>query len=154
MFIGILLYLQRKHLVWLIYALLAAVSESLVTIFNQLGIQKADLTLTTTIRSIIMSVILIITSFALKKFDPAALRNITCSGFGWLIASEVVNELSWIFYFAALRYGLLSKVTAVGQLQFIFVIIFSIVFLGQQPSFKIVLGSLFIIGGMYLVTID
>ncbi len=45
---------------WLLYALLSAITAALVAIFGKLGLKGIDSTLATTVRSIIMAVIFLL----------------------------------------------------------------------------------------------
>ena len=60
---------------YIVYALLAAVSASFVAIFGKIGLSRVDTTLATTIRAIVMAAILVIASLILKKWNLSQIDN-------------------------------------------------------------------------------
>lgn len=138
---------------WLIFAFLSAIFAAMVAIFGKLGLQKIDSTLATTIRAIIMAAFLVIVALVMGKF-----KDFTMSGIGgkqWLliVAAGLAGALSWLFYFAALKLGLATRVAAVDRLSVVFVLVFSILLLGEHLTWKSGLGALLISGGAILMTI-
>ncbi len=54
---------------YILFALLSAVSAALVAIFGKIGLGKVDTTLATAIRAVVMAVLLVIAAIILKKWD-------------------------------------------------------------------------------------
>ena len=129
---------------WIIYALLSAAFAGLVAIFGKVGIKDIDSTLATTVRSVIMAGFLLITALMLGKvkylssIDNKALLFITLSG--------IAGALSWLMYFVALRTGPASGVVAV-------VLVFAVLFLAEQLTWKTAMGAGLITVGAILMTI-
>lgn len=138
---------------WLLLALLSAVFAALVAIFGKLGLSNIDTTLATTVRSIIMAGFLVIVTIVLGKFKHAS--GLGWSGREWLfiILAGIAGALSWLFYFSALKSGLASRVAAIDRLSVVFVLLFSIMFLGETLKWKSALGALLIAGGAVLMVI-
>ena len=136
---------------WILFALLAAVFAALVAIFGKIGIQNVDSTLATTVRSVIMAGFLTITALALGKakllstIDNKALLFITLSG--------IAGALSWLAYFVALRTGPASAVAALDRLSVVFVLLFAVLFLSEQFTWKTGLGAALITAGAILMTL-
>ena len=89
---------------WLIYALLSAVSAAGVAILGKLGLQDVDSTLATTLRAIVMALLLVIASLSLGKLR----RRVRCRHLRRVIGCSfalagVAGAASWFFYFLALR---------------------------------------------------
>jgi len=80
---------------WLIYALLAAVTAALVSIFGKLGIQSVDVTTATAIRAVIMALFLIILVFSqgISGHITEILTNKKALAF--ITLSGIVGALSW-----------------------------------------------------------
>ena len=57
---------------WIVFALISAVSAALVTLFAKIGLKNVDPILATTIRTVIMTALLICTTFILKKILSSA----------------------------------------------------------------------------------
>lgn len=136
---------------WIIYALLSAAFAGLVAIFGKVGIKDIDSTLATTVRSVIMAGFLLITALMLGKvkylssIDNKALLFITLSG--------IAGALSWLMYFVALRTGPASGVAAVDRLSVVFVLVFAVLFLAEQLTWKTAMGAGLITMGAILMTI-
>jgi len=136
---------------WIIFALLSAIFAALVAILGKVGIQNIDSTLATTVRSVIMAVFLTATALLLGKekllstIDNKALLFITLSG--------IAGALSWLAYFVALRTGPASAVAALDRLSVVFVLIFAVLFLSEQLTWKTGAGAALITAGALLMTI-
>lgn len=138
---------------WLLFALFSAVAAALVAIFGKLGLQKIDTTLATTIRSTIMAAALIILSLSLKKFSGFSLHDLTGRQWTYIILAGLAGAASWLFYFAALKLGLATRVAALDRTSIVFVVIFSALFLGEPLTWKAALGAIFMVGGAILLAV-
>lgn len=138
---------------WLIFAFLSAIFAAMVAIFGKLGLQKIDSTLATTIRAIIMAAFLVVVALAMGKFKDFSVGDIAGKQWWLIVAAGLAGALSWLFYFAALRIGLATKVAAIDRLSVVFVLVFSILLLGEHLTWKSGLGALLISGGAILMTI-
>jgi transporter family protein len=137
---------------WLIFSLLSAVSAALVAILGKLGLKNVDSTLATTIRSVIMALFLLIVSVLLKRWKDFSFSSFSSKDWLLIVLAGVAGAVSWLFYFAALKLGLASKVAAVDRLSLVFVVIFSALFLGEDFHIKTLLGALLMFGGVLLIT--
>lgn len=124
---------------WVILALLSAVSAGAVAIFGKLGLQGIDTTFATTIRAVIMAAFLVAASLALGKFDMSNLP--TGKTLLFIALSGLAGALSWLAMFGALKIGPAPGVSAIDRLSVVFVLIFSILFLGTQFTWKAALGA-------------
>ncbi len=57
----------------------------------------------------------------------------------------MATGLSWIFYFKALQVGKASLVAPIDKSSLVLVVLFSVIFLGEALSWKIVLGNLLVV---------
>lgn len=133
----------------MLFALIGAGFAALVAIFAKIGLEGVDTTFATTLRAIVMAVFLIVVALSLGKFDLGnlppgrALFFITLSG--------IAGALSWLAMFAALKLGPAPGVSAIDRTSVIFVLIFSILFLGTQFTWKAAIGALLIAMGAILL---
>jgi len=134
---------------WIIFALLSALAAALVAIFGKMGVAHLDTILATSVRSIIMTLFLLIVALALGKFKLVG--TIDNKAFTFIALSGLAGALSWLFYFFALRFGPASGVAALDRLSVVFVVIFAALFLAEQLTWKIGLGALFITAGALLM---
>src|SRR5260221_10139823 len=121
---------------WLTFSFGSAIFAALVAIFAKLGLKNIDSTLATTIRATIMAVFLIGLSLVLKKFEGFSLSTLESRDWVLILLSGIAGAVSWLFYFAALKIGLASHVASIDRLSLIFVVILSILFLGEILNFK------------------
>lgn len=138
---------------WLIFALLSAISAALVAVFGKMGLQGIDSNTATALRSIIMAVFLfLVVTFEgkLNRFseivaDKRALLFITLSG--------LAGAMSWLFYFIALKTGKVQQVAPVDKLSVVFAIVLAAVFLGEKVSWLGAFGVLLITAGVIMVAL-
>lgn len=138
---------------WLIYALLSAISAALVAIFAKIGLSSVDTTLATTMRTFIMFAFFVLVSFFLKKFDQFSFTAMYTKEWLYIILSGLAGAVSYVFYFLALKYGMASRVAVVDRLSVVFVIILAAIFLGETISWKIAIGSVLIVTGALTIVL-
>jgi transporter family protein len=138
---------------WLIYSILSALMASLVAIFGKLGLKNIDSTLATTIRSIVMALFLIITSFVLKKFDGFSFHSMILKDWILIILAGIAGATSWLFYFLALKSGNATKVVAIDRLSLVFVAVLAFIFLGETLSWQEMIGVSMMVGGAIIVSV-
>ena len=137
---------------WLLYAILSALAASLVGIFGRLGVTKLDDNLATTVRSIIMSLMLIGFASVIGAWEklpqlraPRPLIAIVLSG--------AAGATSWIFYFKALRLAEVSQVAPIDKLSMPIGIVLAVLFLRERPGPMNWLGIALIACGAYLAAL-
>lgn len=136
---------------WIIFAILSAVFAALVAIFGKIGVSDIDSTLATTVRAFIMAGFLTIVSFALGKFKM--IGTIHSKAFLFIVLSGIAGAMSWLFYFFALKRGPLAGVVSLDRLSVIFAVLLAILFLGENFTWKTILGAVLISAGAILVSI-
>src|SRR5438874_10902856 len=99
---------------WLFYAFLSALAASLVGIFGRIGVQKLDDNLATTVRSIVMSALLI--GFLMVVGGWEKITTVRGRPLLAIVLSGAAGATSWIFYFKALRLAEVSKVAPIDKL--------------------------------------
>ncbi len=135
---------------WILYALLSAVFAALVAIFGKIGLQNIDSTLATTVRAFAMAAFLFFVSLSLGKLN--LIGTIKSKTLTFIILSGIAGAISWLFYFLALKTGITSGVAALDRLSVVFVVIFSILFLGETFNLYTAVGALLItIGAMLMI---
>jgi transporter family protein len=137
---------------WLLYALLSALAASLVGIFGRLGVAKLDDNLATTVRSLVMSLMLIAFATAVGAWEkvgqlraPRPLIAIALSG--------AAGATSWIFYFKALRLAEVSQVAPIDKLSMPIGIVLAVLLLRERPTALNWVGVALIAGGAYLAAL-
>ncbi|MDB5265214.1 MAG: rane protein [Parcubacteria group bacterium] len=135
---------------WIPLSLIGAGFAALVAIFGKIGLQGVDSTTATTIRSIIMAIFLVTVALSLGKIDFNNLPHGKALLFIGL--SGIAGALSWLAMFAALKVGPAPGVSALDRLSVVFVLIFSLIFLGTQFSWKLLIGAgMIAVGAMLMI---
>ncbi len=130
-------------------ALVGAVFAALVAIFGKIGLQGIDTTLATTVRAVIMAAFLVVVSLGMGKVSLAALPQGRPLLF--IALSGIAGALSWLAMFAALKLGPAPSVSAIDRTSVVFVLIFSLLFLGTQFTWKALAGAALMVAGAILM---
>ena len=97
-----------------------------------------------------MAAFLVVVSLAFGKLDFAALPHGRALLF--ITLSGIAGALSWLFMFGALKVGPAPGVAALDRLSVVFVLVFSILFLGTQFTSKAAFGAALIaVGAMFMI---
>src|SRR5258708_35186620 len=138
-----------RNMSWVLLALIGAIFAALVGTLGKIGLQGVDPSVATTIRPVIMAVFLVVVAAGFGKLNAG----------GWpqgktllfIALSGVAGALSWLAMFAALKVGPAPGVSAIDRTSVIFVLIFSVLFLGTQFTWKAALGAAMIAIGAILL---
>lgn len=137
----------------LIYALFGAVFASLGTIFAKFGLKGVDSNLLTSIRGIVMAVIVTVAALVLGKFDTASLSTLTNKQWLYVILSGAGGALSWLFFYYALSGGPVLGVTVVDKLSIVLTAILAVLILGEKISLQAGVGLFLVATGTTLVSV-
>jgi bacterial/archaeal transporter family protein len=130
---------------WWIDALLSAVFAALTTIFAKIGVANINPNLATAIRTLV--ILPMIWGIVLFEGHIRDLTTIPAKMLIFLILSGVSTGLSWLFYFQALQKGEASLVAPIDKSSLVLILLFSVLFLGEPLTGRVLLGIALIIGG-------
>ena len=136
---------------WRYFALGSAVFAALTAIFGKIAVTSMNSNLATFIRTI---VILMVTAAIISfRKEWKAPESIDHRSLLFLVLSGVATGVSWLCYYRALQLGPASKVAPIDKLSVAIVIVLAILFLGEQPNMKTILGGLLIVLGSLVLAI-
>ena len=136
---------------WIIYALLAAVSAAFVGIFSKVGITGIDSTIATSLRGLIIGIFMGAAALFLGKWDTIAATP--AKAFLFIFLAAIAGGLSWLWGFMALKAGgEVSAVNALDKLSLLLVVIFAILFLGEEFTWAKFFGAILIVIGTLFVS--
>ena len=141
----------KKKNNWFIYAILTAVFTSSTTILAKIGIKNVDTNLSTMLRTIIVLIIIWIIILIRKEYKHV--DNLNKKTIIFIILSGLSTGLSWIYYFKALKIGEASIVFPIEKFSAVVSILLSIIFLKEKLSRKNIIGFIFIILGIFILTL-
>ena len=113
-------------MLWLIFALLAAVATSFTTIFAKIGIQNVKSNFATFYRSGIVIFCCVILCLITGSF--ANFNTLTKENWIFLILSGIATGCSWLCYYKALKLGDINKVAPIDKSSFVLTSILFVIF--------------------------
>ena len=113
-------------MLWLIFALLAAVATSLTTIFAKIGIQNVKSNFATFYRTGIVIFCCVILCLITGSF--AHFNTLTKENWIFLILSGIATGCSWLCYYKALKLGDINKVAPIDKSSFVLTSILFVIF--------------------------
>ncbi len=138
---------------WFLYALLSSISWCFVTIFGKLASQRVDPTVITTLRSVLMSLMLVSTAIISKRITFDTYYTIQAKDWGLIALASAFGSIAWLFYFTAFKYGLVSKVVSVDRLSFVFIMFLSAYIFGEELNWTMISGATLMVMGIIIVAI-
>lgn len=119
-------------MLWLIFALLAAVATSLTTIFAKIGIQNVKSNFATFYRTGIVIFCCVILCLITGSF--ASFNTLTKENWIFLILSGIATGCSWLCYYRALKLGDINKVAPIDKSSFVLTSILFVIFFFDETT--------------------
>ncbi|HHL2560283.1 TPA: EamA family transporter [Yersinia enterocolitica] len=138
---------------WLVYALLSALSASLVAIFGKIGLQHLDANTATAVRAVVMALFLVGVVVIQGKFNLVGTVLADKKALLFVVLSGVAGALSWLFYFMAIKNGNVSQVAPIDKLSVVFAVILAFILFGEKISLIAGLGVALITAGALMVAL-
>lgn len=136
---------------WILFALLAALSAAIVVIFSKIGVKDVDSNLAFAIQSVL--IIIVAWSVVAWQGSLSQVTRIERRTWVFLILAGIITCLSSLFSFRALKLGEAGKVSPITNLSFVLALIFGIVFLKEKINWVVIAGAvLMAIGGVMIAT--
>lgn len=123
----------------------------MVSIFAKIGLQDVDSTVATAVRAIVMMLFIVI--FVISIGKGSKLTQFTSKDMGFIILSGIAGAVSWLFYFAALKLADASKVAPADRASILFVMVLSVLFLGEKITLKTSVAGILIFIGVLLLAV-
>jgi len=141
---------------WVGLGLLAALGGAGVAIFGRLGMQHVDTLLATTLRSTMMSAVLIALAGATGRFNREAIARANLDANAWLyvVGASICGVVSWLAYFAALKLADAAPVAALDRLSLPLIFVLGVALLGEKVGALGWLGLALSVAGIYLIAWD
>jgi transporter family protein len=134
---------------WILFALLAAVSAAVVTVLSKAGIKNVDPNLAFAIQA----VLIIIISWGVVVVQGAVPQLKSIDGRSWiyLVIAGVFTTLSSLLTFQALKLGDASKVNPLERVSLVFAILFAALFLKEKITPQIIIGAVLMAAGAIII---
>lgn len=136
---------------WLLYAILSAVSAALTSILAKIGIEGVNSTLATAIRTAV--VLVMAWGMVFITGAQSGLAGISHKSWLFLILSGLATGVSWLCYYHALQIGKASQVVPVDKMSVVITLALAFIFLHEQFTWKSALGSALITAGTLVMVL-
>ncbi|NTD99258.1 EamA family transporter [Agrobacterium tumefaciens] len=137
---------------WVLWAVLAAISAALVIVLTKAGLKNVDSSLAFAIQAVL--ILLITWSVVIYQGNIGDWKGIEKNAWMFLLAAGVFTSLSTLFSYKALSMGPASYVATIERSSLIFAIILSVIILKEKITWQIVVGGIAIIGGAMLIALS
>ena len=139
------------NLDWRAFAFGSALFAALTAIFGKVGVAELNSDLATFIRTIIILIVSALLVWARDEWQRP--DSLSVKGLTFLVLSGVATGLSWLCYYRALQMAPASRVAPIDKLSVVLVVIFAVVFLGEQLTWKVGIGAAFVALGALIMAL-
>jgi transporter family protein len=137
---------------WILWAVLAAISAALVIVLTKAGLKNVDSSLAFAIQAVL--ILMITWSVVLYQGNFSQWKEIEKSAWIFLLSAGVCTSLSTLFSYKALSMGPASYVATIERSSLVIAIVLSVIFLKEKLTWQIVVGGAVMIGGALLITLS
>lgn len=133
---------------WAVYALLSAFFAGLTALLAKLGVSGVPSNLATFVRTTV--VLVFAGGIVAATGELGFITRLSGRTWGFLALSGLATGASWLCYFAALKYGPISRIAPIDKLSFVLAMALGVVVLHEPVKFTTVAGALLIVAGVLL----
>jgi transporter family protein len=134
---------------WIIYAIISMIFAGLTSVLAKYGLQNINADLGLGIRTTTIFFLITIINVVGERYKDLPL--LTTRQTILLVVSGVTTTLSWLFYYRAMKDGLVSYVAAIDKASIIITLTLSFLLLKEPVTPKIILGASLIFAGMIVL---
>jgi len=134
---------------WIIYAILSMVFAGLTSVLAKYGLQNVSADLGLGIRTTIIFIAIVIINIAGARYKE--LPMLTGTQLVLLLASGITTTISWMFYYRAMKDGLVSYVAAIDKASIVITLLLSFILLKEPVTPKVLLGGGLITLGTFIL---
>lgn len=136
---------------WILFALLAALTAAIVTTLSKAGIKDTDSSLAFAIQSVL--ILIVAWGTVLVQGSVPELKNIDNRTWIYLTIAGVVTALSSLLTFRALKLGDASQVSPLERVSLVFSILFAALFLKEKITWQIIIGAVLMAAGAIIIAL-
>lgn len=134
---------------WILYAFLSMVFAGVTAILAKYGLEEINADLGLVIRTTVIFALVLLTGFWGDSFADLAI--LTRKHVFLLLASGVTAFLSWLFYFRALKDGLVTYVATIDKGSIVVTLALSFILLKEPMKPQVLIGSGLVVAGMLVL---
>lgn len=134
---------------WILYAILSMIFAGLTSVLAKYGLQNINPDLGLGIRT--TTIFFIITAINIIGARYKEIPLLTGKQTMLLVVSGITTTLSWLFYYRAMKDGLVSYVAAIDKASIVITLALSFIFLKEPATPKVLVGGGLIFMGMIVL---
>lgn len=134
---------------WIIFAILSMLFAGLTSVLAKYGLENINSDLGLGIRT--ATIFLLVTTFVITTQKYRDLSVISSKQVLLLIASGITTTLSWVFYYRAMKDGLVSYVAGIDKASIVVTLLLSFTLLGEPATPQVLVGAGLILAGMLVL---
>lgn len=134
---------------WILYAIISMIFAGLTSVLAKYGLKNIHPDFGLGIRTTVIFFIITLVNVIGSKYKDFGL--ITQKQWVLLVASGITTSISWIFYYRAMKDGLVSYVSAIDKASIVITLLLSFILLKEPVTPKILFGGGLIFIGMLVL---
>ena len=134
---------------WVIYAILSMIFAGITAILAKYGLENVNADLGLGVRTTTIFLIITVMNLVGAKYKDLSLLT-GKQGF-LLVASGIATTLSWVFYYRAMKDGLVSYVAAIDKGSIVVTLLLSFLLFKEPMSPKVLLGGALVLAGLLVL---
>jgi len=134
---------------WILYAILSMVFAGITAILAKVGLQNVHADVGLAVRTAVIFVI--VSSLTMIDNRYKELSSLTWTQLSMLLLSGIATTLSWVFYYRAMKDGLVSYVSAIDKASILVTLVLSFVILREPVTPRILIGGGLIFAGILVL---
>lgn len=135
---------------WKWFAIISMLFAGLTSVIAKQGMKNMSSDVALSIRTTIVFTIILTYVFLLKD-GLSQIKSASRNDILFLVASGITTSLSWIFYYRAMKEGLVSYVASIDKASIVVTLVLSFIFLREPITLKVLLGAGLILAGMLVL---
>lgn len=134
---------------WIVFALLGAITAAIVVVLSKAGLKNVDSSLAFAIQSVLIIIVAWTVVFVQK--NTSQLTKLVAKEWWLLIVAGVITALSSLLTFRALKLGEAATVSPLERLSLVFAVILGAIFLKEKLTWQIILGAILMAVGALII---
>jgi len=136
---------------WILLAIISMIFAGATSAFAKLGMSNVSGGSALTIRTTTVFLIISCWFLFINKGSFVGFSSITTRDIIFLVLSGITTALSWIFYFKSMKIGEVNYVAAIDKGQIVITVILTCLFLGESLTWNLVIGTILILLGTFIL---
>ncbi|MBX9779782.1 MAG: EamA family transporter [Chitinophagaceae bacterium] len=132
-----------------IYALISMVFAGLTSVIAKAGLKNVSSDTGLAIRTSFVFLFVWLNMVIFNQIKD--FTNLTKKDVLFLGVSAATTTLSWIFYYKAIKIGNVSEVALIDKASILITLFLSFLLLQEQITWKISVGAILILGGLFII---